>query len=180
MDLFKRSAKIEIVASSGILRVTIPPRRSWHLILAAIAADVIFAAVIYSSWATTSVWIRLIFIWAIVSGALSLVYQLVVTQIIEFDSLRLTVCKEFNGWERKQEYQVAECSDLEWVSAAKGRSAGLRCKVGWRKVMVGKDVSEDEAAEVLAALQRNLPAVAQKLCSYPNSKDQFITLGLGK
>src|SRR5271156_4503337 len=113
MDLFKRSAKIDIVASSGILRVTIPPGRSWLLILAAVAADVIFVAIIYSSWATTSVWIRLTFIWAIVSGALSLVYQLVVTQIIEFDSLRLTVCKEFNGWEGKQKYQNAESSELE-------------------------------------------------------------------
>jgi hypothetical protein len=179
MDFFKRSAKIEIVASSGILRVTIPPRRSWIIILAAIVADVVFVAIIYSSWTTTSPWIRLIFIWAIVSGVLSLVYQLLVTQIIEIDSLRLTICKEFNGWERKKEYQVADCRDLEWVSAAKGRSAGLQCKLGWRKVTVAKDLSEDEAAEVLAALQQNLPAVAQKLCSYPNSKDQFITLGLG-
>jgi hypothetical protein len=46
--------------------------------------------------------------------------------------------------------------------------------------MVGKDLSEEEATEVLAALQQNLPAVAQKLCSFPDSKDQFITLGLGR
>jgi hypothetical protein len=46
--------------------------------------------------------------------------------------------------------------------------------------MVGKDLSEDEAAEVLAALQQNLPAVGQKLCSYPDSKGQFIALGFGR
>jgi hypothetical protein len=127
--------------------VTIPPTRSWFLILAALVGDVAFAAMTYSSWATTSLWIRLIFIWAIVGGALALVYQLAVTQIIAFDSLRLTICKEFNGWERKHEYQVADCSDLEWVGAAKGRPAGLQCKAGWRTVIVGKDPSEEEAAE---------------------------------
>jgi hypothetical protein len=180
MDPFKRRAKIAIVASSGIVGVTIPPTRSWFLILAALAGDVAFAAITYSSWATTSLWIRLIFIWAIVGGALALVYQLAVTQIIAFDSLRLTIGKEFNGWERKHEYQVADCSDLEWVSAAKGRPAGLQCKAGWRTVIVGKDLSEEEAAEVLAALQISLPGVAQKLCSNPNSKDHFIALGLGR
>jgi hypothetical protein len=46
--------------------------------------------------------------------------------------------------------------------------------------MLGKDMSEDEAVEVLTALQASLPGVAQKLCSYPNSKDHFITLGLGR
>src|ERR1700733_2801979 len=139
MDFFKRTAKIDIVASSGILRVTIPPRRRWFLILAVIAADVVFAAIIYSNWATTSVGIRIVFICGIISSAFSLSYQLLVTQIIEFDSLRLTVCKEFHGLERKREYQVADCSDLEWVRTAKGRSEGLQCKIGWRKVMVGKD-----------------------------------------
>jgi hypothetical protein len=43
-----------------------------------------------------------------------------------------------------------------------------------------KDMLEDEAVEVLLTLQTSLPAVAQKLCSYPNSKDRFITLGLGQ
>ena len=116
----------------------------------------------------------------IIIGVLALVYRLSVTQIIEFDALRLTVCKDIHGWERKQEYQVTDCSELEWVPASNGRPAGLQCKVGWRKVLVGKDLSEDEAVEVLVALQANLPGVARKLCSYPNSKDHFITLGLGR
>jgi hypothetical protein len=180
MDLFKRSAKIEIVASSGILRVTVPPGRSWFFVLIVLAANVAVAVVTYRNWAQTPLWLRIWIIWVIISGALALVYWLLVTQIIEFDALRLTVCKDIHGWERKQEFQIADCSELEWVPASDGRSAGLQCKVGWRRVMVGKDLSEDEVADVLTALQKSLPAVAQKMCSYPNFKDHFITLGLGK
>jgi hypothetical protein len=180
MDVFKRSAKIEIAASSGILRVTVPPARSWLLILAAIAADVVFVAMTYSSWSQMPLWLRLFIIWALISGAVGLVFQLFVTQIIEFDALRLTVCKDIHGWERKHEYQIANCCELEWVRPSEGRPGGLQCKIEWRKILVGKGLSEDEAFEILAALQTNLPGVAQKLCSYPNTKDHFITLGLGK
>jgi hypothetical protein len=138
LNLFKRRAKMEIVASSGILRVTVPPRESWFLILVVIAADVAFAVMTYSGWSRTWVWVHLIFVWAIIGGVLGLVYQLAVTQIIEIDAQHLTGCKEIHGWERKQEYQIANCNELKWVSASEGRSAGLQCKIGWRKVMAVK------------------------------------------
>jgi hypothetical protein len=179
MDFFKRSAKLEIVASSGILRVTVPPRQSWLLIVVAIATDAFFVAMIYRSWAQIPFWLHIFIIWVFISSGIGLLFQLSVTQMIEFDSLRLTVCKEIHGWERKKEYRVADCSDLEWVNASRGRSAGLQCKIRWRTIVVGKDLSEDEAAEVLAALQKSLPEVAQKLCSSPPGKDHFLTLGLG-
>jgi|SRR5580658_679969 hypothetical protein len=180
MDFFKRTAKIDIVASSGILRVTVPPRRPWFLILATIATDLAFLAMIHNSWAQMPLWFQIFIIWVFVSSGIGLVFQLSVTQIIELDSLRLKVCKDFHGWERKREYEVADCSDLEWVNASRGRAAALECKIGWRTIVVAKDLSEDEAAEVLAALQKSLPDVAQTLCSSAPSKDHFLTLGLGK
>jgi hypothetical protein len=180
MDFLKRSAKIEIVASSGILRVTIPPTGSWPLIVVAIATDVVFVAMMYTIWAQMPLWFHLFVIWVLVSSSIGLVFQLTATQIIEFDALRLMICKDIHGWERKKEYKIEDCSELEWLPAAKGRPAGLKCKVGWRTVILGKDMPEDEAVEVLSALQQYLPAVAQKLCSYPSSKDHFLTLGLGK
>jgi len=179
VNFFKRSAKIEIVASSGILRATIPPTRSRSLIVVAIALDVAFVAMMYTIWAQMPLWFHLSVIWVFVSSGIGLVFQLTATQIIEFDALRLMVCKDIHGWERKQEYPVADRSDLEWVSSSRGRSAGLQCKIGWRTVVVGKDRSEDEAAEVLAALQKSLPEVAQKLCSSRPGKEHFLTLGLG-
>jgi hypothetical protein len=180
MDFFKRRTKIDVVASSGILRVTVPPGQSWFFILIVIATYLAFPVMIHNSWEQMPLWPRVLIMWVIISGALGVVYQLSATQIIEFNALCLRICKDIHGWERKQEYQIANCGELECVPASEGRSAGLQCKIGWRKVMVGKDQSEDEAIEVLAALQTSLPGVAQKLCSYPNTKDHFITLGLGK
>jgi hypothetical protein len=127
MNFFKRRARIEIVASSGILRVKVPPRESWFLILFVMAMDIAFAVMAYNSWTQMSLWVHIIFVWAIISGALALVHQLAVTQIIEFDALRRTVCKDIHGWERKQAYQIANCSELEWVPASEGRSAALHC-----------------------------------------------------
>jgi hypothetical protein len=180
MNFFKRRPRIGIVASSGILRVTVPPGQSWFFILVVIAANAAVAVVAYNGWAQMPLWLRIWIVWVIIGGVLALVYQLSVKQIIAFDALRLSVCKDIHGWERKQEFQIADCSELEWIRGSEGRPSGLKCKVGWRTLMVGKDMLEDEAVEVLVALQTSLPAVAQKLCSYPNSKDHFITLGLGK
>jgi hypothetical protein len=180
MNFFKRRPRIGIVASSGILRVTVPPGQSWFFILVVLAAKAAVAVVAYNGWAQMPLWLRMWIVWVIIGGVLALVYQLSETRTIEFDALRLSVCKEIHGWERKQQFQIADCSELEWIRGSEGRSSGLKCKAGWRTVMVGKDMLEDEAVEVLVTLQTSLPAVAQKLCSYPNSKDHFSTLGLGQ
>jgi UTP:GlnB (protein PII) uridylyltransferase len=42
------------------------------------------------------------------------------------------------------------------------------------------DLSEGDAIETLAVLQRSLPDVAQKLCCHPAAKEHFLTLGPGK
>lgn len=163
-----------------MLRVTIPPRRSWLLILLEIAVFLVGAIWVYGLWARTSLWFHVFFVWGFVSASLALIYQLSVTQTIEFDSQRITVCKEIHGWERKKEHSVEDCSELEWSEGSEGRPTALNCKVGWRTVKLCEDLSEDESIEILAALQRSLPDVAQKVCSYPNLKEQFLTLGLDK
>jgi hypothetical protein len=80
----------------------------------------------------------------------------------------------------KKEYKVEDCRELERSEGSEGRPAGLQCKVGWKTVKVCEDLSEDESIEILTDLQRSLPDVAQKTCSYPKSKEHFLTLGLGK
>lgn len=107
-------------------------------------------------------------------------YQLFGEEIIEFDSQKLTVRKGVHGWERKREYQIEECRELEWESDSEGNPAALKCRVGWRSITFGKYLSEDNAHEILTALQRNLPDVAQKICAYPGGKEHFLTLGLGR
>ncbi len=176
----KTCTRIGIASSSGMLRVTVPPRRSWLLILLEIAVFLVGAIWVYGLWARTSLLFHVLFIWGFVSASLALIYQLSVTQAVEFDSQRITVCKEIRGWERKKEYSVENCSQLEWSRGSEGHPPALNCKVGWRTVKLCEDLSEDESIEILAALQRGLPEVAQKVCSCPNLKEHFLTLGLDK
>jgi hypothetical protein len=124
--------------------------------------------------------LHVLFVWGFVSASLALIYQISVTEAVEFDSQRITVCKEIRGWEREKEYSVENCSQLEWSQGSEGQPPALNCKVGWRTVKLCQDLSEDESIEILAALQRSLPDVAQKVCSYPNLKEHFLTLGLDK
>jgi integral membrane protein DUF2244 len=163
-----------------MLRVTIPPRRSWLLILLETAVFLVGAIWVYGLWGKLSLLFRVLFIWGLVSAFFALIYQLSMTQAIEFDSQRITVRKEIRGWERRKEYSVEECSELEWSEGSEDQPAALKCKVGWRAVKLCEGLSEDESIEILTALQRSLPDVARKVCSYPNHKEHFLTLRLNK
>jgi hypothetical protein len=176
----KSGAKIDVVASSGMLRVTVHPRPRWFVLLIEIGVISAFVAMIYGSWPKMSLLFHTVFIGGAISAALALVYQLSGSQVVEFDQQRLTTCKEIHGWERKREYKVEDCSELQWAEATEDEPSRLKCKVGWKTVGVCEGLSEEEAVEILVALQKYLPEAAQKMCSYPNSKEHFLTLGLGK
>ena len=68
-------------------------------------------------------------------------------------------------------------SNLEWEEGRKGGSY-LTCKVARWQIKFGNRLSENDANEILSALQRTLPDVLQKICAYPGGKEHFITLGL--
>jgi hypothetical protein len=176
----KAGTRIRIVSSSGMLRLTIPPRRSWLLILLEIAVFLVGMIWVYGFWTRISALFHVLFIWGFVSAALALIYQLSVTQVVEFDSQRMTLCKEIHGWERKKDYKIQECRELEWSGGSENEPEALKCKVGWRRIAVCQDVSEAESIEILTALQRSLPEVAQRVCSYPDFKEHFLALGLDK
>ena len=180
MGSSKAGTRVRIVSGSGMLRLTIPPRRSWLLILFEIAVFLVGVIWVYGFWTKISTLFHVLFIWGFVSTALALIYQLSVTQIVDLDSQRMTLCKEIHGWERKKEYKTEACSELEWSEGSEGEREALKCKVGRRTVKVCQDVSEPESIEILTALQRSLPEVAQRLCSYPDFKEHFLTLGLHK
>jgi hypothetical protein len=178
MRLPNTDPTIDISMSSGMLRVTVHPARSWLVVLFEIGAILILGAMTYRNWASMSHLFRVLFVWALVSGAAALIFQLSGTEIIEIDSEKLTVRKEFHGWERKREYSVKECHELEWMQCAENTPQRLQCKAGWRTVTFGESLTENQAIQILTALQQSLPSVAQQLCSYPEGKKHFITLGL--
>jgi hypothetical protein len=170
-------SKVELTATSGMLGVTVHPRPHWLAGLVALGSDLICGVLLYHFWPLVPLFVRLFWIFILVSALLSSVYEFFGEEIIEFDSQKLTIRKGIHGWERKREYQITECRELEWYKGSKGRSY-LRCKVGRWPRQFGNGLSESDGIEILAALQRTLPDVAQKICAQPGGKDHFITLGL--
>jgi hypothetical protein len=171
--------EVDIVAGSGMLCVTIHPRRDYLVGLAAMAWDAIFLVILYQLWSRIPLSFRLFWTAILFATSMSFVYEFVVEEILEFDSQKLSVRKGTHGWERMREYPIDACSDLGWKQGRRG-SPYLACSVGNSSIRFGKGLSEAVANEILTALQRALPAVAQKVCSYPGSKEHFITLGLNK
>src|SRR5207245_936813 len=104
MTGFFDGPKVDVVASSGMLCVTVHSRLHWLAGLAALGGDVIFGAFLYHSWSVTPFSIRVFWIFVLVSTFLSLPYQVFGEEIIEIDSQKLTVRKGIHGWERKREY----------------------------------------------------------------------------
>jgi len=45
----------------------------------------------------------------------------------------------------------------------------------WRTIKFAHHISEDEAQEILTALQANLPDVAQQICAMPDSSKKHST-----
>jgi hypothetical protein len=167
---------MEISASSGMLRVTVRPARSWLIILLELAALATFAAVAYGNWGMLPNIFRGAMIFALVSSVAGLIFQSSGTATIEIDEYRISLSKEISGWERKREYELKECRELEWMEGTRNRSQGLQFKTGWRTVTCGKDLTENQAIQILTTLQQTVPSAAQQLCSYPAGKEHFITL----
>ena len=169
---------IEISKSSGILRVVVHPARSWLVVLLELGVLTASAAVIYENWASMSSAFRGLFTFALASGVAGLLFQFSMTEIIEIDMSKITIRKDLQGWERIREYEIKECRELEWMEASEGTPQRLQFKIGWRRIILGKGLTETQAVQILKALQQILPNVAQQLCSYPEGKKHFITLGL--
>jgi hypothetical protein len=61
MEFFK-ARKIEIASSSGILRVTIPPKYPWLVIPIDIAGAWFFGSILYRTWDELSFFMRTIYV----------------------------------------------------------------------------------------------------------------------
>ncbi len=98
MTGFFGDPKVDVVASSGMLCVTVHPRDQWQAGLVALGGDVLFSALLYHFWSFTPLSIRIIWIVILISTLLSLVYQFLGEEIIEIDSQKLTIRKGIHGW----------------------------------------------------------------------------------
>lgn len=168
---------IEISTSSGTLRVTVHPARTWLIFPVEFVVLIAFVAQISENWGKMSPLLRYAFVGGIMLGAIRLIFRSGV-EIIEIDAEKITLSKDARGWERKRQYRINECRELEWMQSTEDNPQRLQCKVGWKTVTFGAGLTENQAIEILTALQQTLPNAAQQLCSYPEGKKHFITLGL--
>jgi hypothetical protein len=185
--------KVELRETSGMVSVRIVATRQW--LIAMLLDGAIFYAM-YRYWQDLPYWWKVLSVVFLVFGLIGTLSELLGEEVVEFDSQKLTVRKELHGWERKREYDIAKCHELKWAPGHKGNSF-MTCKVGWHAkadglagqlyyfagrhtVKFGNRLSEDDALEILAALQRTMPEVAETLCATPAHKGHFIGLGLGR
>ena len=180
MPEFFGGRTVEIISSSGILRVTIRPRPSLLHTVTLLGVDSYVGSFLYAHWSAFSTFTRVFSIWIMVSGICALFYRAFGEEIIEFDAKKLTIHKGIHGWERKREYEIADCRELEWEPGNKGTPPRLKCKSGWRSFAFAHYVPEQDAYKILVALQETLPDAAQKICSFDGGKEHFLSLGLNK
>ena len=79
-------------------------------------------------------------------------------EVIEFDANKITLYKDFRGWERRREYKISDCQEMEWMRGSEYSPQQLRCKSGRGAVTFADSISETQAIQMLTALQQNLPA----------------------
>jgi hypothetical protein len=175
MKLGGSGAKIDMLAASGVLRVTVSPRQRWVWIFSEAVLIVLFSRYALRYWAAMSLMLRVFSVWGIGSAVVAWFYQLSGSEMIEFDATGIRIRKDILGWERMREYRIEDCRSLEPHVKGEGDAYGLQCKVGWRTVRFAEYISEEQANEVLSTLQKELPDVAGKLEA---SRTHFTTLGL--
>lgn len=175
MNLGDSGAKIDIVVASGVLRVNVSPRQHWLWMSCEAALLIVFDKYVLSVWTVMSSVLKALFVFIAGGAVVAWFYQLSGSEVIEFDAKGIRIRKDILGWERTREYRIEDCSRLEPHVKGEGDQYGLQCKVGWRTVRFGEYISENQASEVLAALQRELPDVAGQLEAGPT---HFTTLGL--
>ncbi len=158
--------------------MTVHPARTWPIILFEVAILAFFCVFAYENWGRRSLLFRIVIALAIISGAAGLMFRWSRVEVIEIDANKITLRKHFRGWERRREYKISDCREMEWMESSEDSPQRLRCKSGWGTVTFADGISETQAIQILKALQQTLPGVAQQLCTYPEGKKHFLTLGL--
>ena len=178
MNPLKHHAEVETTIASGIFRVVIRPSpRCWPLTFQA-GIIVLFALVCIRSWKTIPLIERVLISGAVIAGIAAWCEQLFgFSEIIEFDQKNIRIRTEILGWERMREYPTEQCCDLQ-VQDLTSDPHGLQFRVGWRTIEFADYLSEQQAIEVISALQDALPDIAPKLLPSVDITKHFTRLGL--
>jgi hypothetical protein len=178
MNPLKRRASAEIVVVSGTLRVTVRPSPHWLLLLVEAGIIALFAVLSFRA-KEMSLLERILSIGVVIGAIAAWFEQLFgLSEVIEIDAKQLRVRKETFGWERTKEYPIEQCSDLS-LQDESGDPHGLQCRLGrWRTIEFGDYLSQQQAIEVLSALDNGLPEIAQRVLPSEDITGHFTKLDL--
>jgi hypothetical protein len=137
VNFFEKKRQVEMTATSGVVRVAIDPRPGWGLLCVEAFLIVVFDGALLRFWAGLSLLYRGLFLWGTISAVIAWFYQLSGSEIIEFDSYKISIRTTTLGWERTGEYAIADCSQLESRSLTEDDRRALQFKTGWRTVRFG-------------------------------------------
>jgi hypothetical protein len=164
MGFFNKKVDVEIVPISGVLRITV---RTKPDIFAAVVDVVVMSACVWMvsrSFTSLPRIEQILIALAIGSGVAGIIEVLQHREsVIEFGSEKLMIRRSVMGLMRTSEYAVQKCSELTWREPNDEDRNALECKVGFRTVRFGSGLSEKQAQDILAALQKHFPDVAQKM-----------------
>jgi len=169
-----------MIAISGVLRVEIRLRQTILSVALQLAAYAFFFWITVMNWARMDPPEKLIDGWLLVSASAGFLYFIRRCEGIEFYQEYLAIRRNILGWNYVSHYPVSACSDLTWCTTEhEGGKFGLKCKNRWRTIRFAWGVSNEQAREILAQLQKTLPEVAQKMgCNLSDVPRSLITLGL--
>ena len=177
--LWTTQATVETVAISGSVRVEIHSRTPVLAILLEIVGLAWFVWAAFRGWHEMTFVNQVIAVSVLLLGTIGVAYLITRSELIELDQQSLTIRRNILGWEYTSRYPVDGCSELVWCVQDEKSAFGLECKSGWRKLRFARNASEEQARDILALLQHELPDVAQKMGRMPGVDREHLTkLGL--
>ena len=160
---FPARRKVEMMSASGVLRVTISAQANIYLVI-----EVgMIATILAIGWKQWPAFYHQHPVFCILSGLgllSGLWYQIAGSEEIEFNQQYLIIRKNRFIWPRASEYPLRDCNELEiWDNSDSAEK--LKCRVRGSTITFGTELSEEQANNILAELQRVMPEAAHQLLS---------------
>jgi hypothetical protein len=178
MSWLNSDPKVGMNFVSDTLRVTVKSSK-WIPLLVGVGVPAGILSIFLPHWNDLSAFVRGGLILGLLADAAGLIYKLLGTEVGEFNEQHLTIYREIHGWERRREYPMKECREMQWDEGSEGVPQGVICRVGSKWIRFGADISEQQANRIFLGLQERLPGVCASVFSFTEEKDSLLQLGLG-
>jgi hypothetical protein len=179
MGFLAAGAKVKVVVTSGVLRVTVRPQPTLASLTVSAALIVAFTATLLVSWKQSTLLVRAGEILGVLGAVFGWFQQLSgAEEQIEIGERGIRISREIFGWHRVSEFPIEPSRDLDFQTN-KEDSRRLQFRFGkWRTIEFGNHMSDEQAQRVIDTLADALPEVARKLLPSLDITKHWTTLHL--